>query len=105
MGKSSPAALRMAVSTSRSRRRRPARAATEAIPALVGDAREELVNEIAVPGLKLYAVETGCTGAGGGAAAGGDEALDLGASESADGAAVGQGGGRGADELLAVTAL
>ena len=73
------------------------RAAAEAIPALVGDAREELVNEIAVPGLKLYAVEAGGAGAGSRSAKGRDQALDLGAGEGADGAAVGQGGWRGAD--------
>ena len=78
------------------------RAATEAIPALIGDAREELMKQIAVPGLKLYAIETGGAGAGGGSAEGGDQALDLGAGEGADGAAVGHGGRRGADQRLAV---
>ena len=48
------------------------------------------MKQIAVPGLKLYAIETGGTGAGGGSAEGGDQALDLGAGEGADGAAVGQ---------------
>ena len=62
------------------------------------------MKQIAVPGLKLYAIETGGTGAGGGSAEGGDQALDLGASEGADGAAVGRGGGRGADQRLAVGA-
>ena len=68
------------------------RAATEAISTLIGDAREELVKQIAVPGLKLYTVQAGGAGTGGGSAEGRDQVLDLGAGEGADGAAVGQGG-------------
>ena len=80
------------------------RAATEAIPALIGDAREELMQQIAVSGLKLYAIEAGGAGAGSRGAEGRDQAFDLGAGEGADGAAVGHGGRRRADQRLAVIA-